>query len=149
MTTMLWEGETTQTARWTSNPYEWWNWYGGSTPRSVDVRIDIETGEPTSKILPLALDTKRVYNKSKNSLRNKVTFETSLVANCELQVKAGSSIDSGIKTYVNFPFSKKDGSFEGRGKRLADFNTGEQVRKEWSLEASADTVVPPGYTVDF
>ncbi len=59
--TKYWSGEDASNMRMDSNVYEWWNWFKGSTPISIDVRIDHDSGEQKSEGKQI-VDTQRIYN---------------------------------------------------------------------------------------
>lgn len=149
-TTKYWNGEsesTLSTMRWTSNVYEWWNWYGGSTPLSVDIRIDHDNGQKVKEFNTI-IDTQRIYNVKDSKQTLTVNFNSDLSVSCVATVKGGEDLPSGTKTYIDFPFATKDGEMTNKGKRLADSSNGKTIRKDWDFGASVDVTLPGGFALD-
>jgi len=94
------------------------------------------------------IDTQRIYNMKQEKDTIKVTFDADLSTYCEVTVKAGEKLPSGIKTYINFPFANSDGEVESKGKRLADSSNGTTIKKDWPFDASVKATLPGGFSLD-
>jgi len=145
--TKFWKGETVADMRFRSNSYEWWNWYAGSTPLAIDVRIDHKSFEVVKEYSTI-IDTQRIYNTKKEKDTITVAFNSDLSTQCVITVKSGEKLTSGVKTYIDFPFADSDGKLSNKGKRLSDSSNGETIKKDWRFDAEVDVTLPASFALD-